>query len=69
MGLFDLFKKKEGAKSEDGLSWTLKRRIKKAHNKFTPAEERQGALQGLVEDGSRPAIEALIKRFTFYAEP
>ncbi len=67
MGLFDFLKKKEG--SDDGLSWSLKRRIKKAHNKFTPAEERQGALQGLAEDGSRPAIEALIKRFTFYAEP
>jgi hypothetical protein len=69
MGLFDFLKKKDGSKPDDGLSWTLKRRIKKAHNKFTPAEERQGALQGLAEDGSRPAIEALIKRFTFYAEP
>jgi hypothetical protein len=69
MGLFDFLKKKEGTKPGDGLSWTLKRRIKKAHNKFTPAEERQGALQGLAEDGSQPAVEALIKRFTFYAEP
>ena len=46
MGLFDIFKKKEGSGQEDGLSWSMKRRIKKAHNKFTPAEERQGALQG-----------------------
>jgi len=69
MGLFDFLKKKEGAKPEDGLSWTLKRRIKKAHNRFTPAEERHGALQGLAEDASQPAIEALIKRFTFYVEP
>lgn len=69
MGLFDFFKKKEGARAEDGLSWSLRRRIKKAHNKFTPAEERQAALQGLAEDGSPSAIEALIKRLTFYVEP
>jgi hypothetical protein len=69
MGLFDLFKKKEGSKGEEGVSWSLRRRIKKAHSKYSPAEERQGALQGLAEDGSQPAIEALIKRFGFYVEP
>jgi HEAT repeat protein len=69
MGLFDFMKKKKGSATDDGVSWSLKRRIKKAHNKYTPAEERQAALQGLAEDGSRPAIEALIKRFTFYVEP
>ena len=69
MGLFDFMKKKKGSGADEGISWSLKRRIKKAHNKYTPAEERQAALQGLAEDGSRPAIEALIKRFTFYVEP
>jgi len=68
MGLFDLFRKKGGGE-DDGLNWTMRRRIKKAHNKFTPAEERQGALQALAEDASAPAREALIKRFTFYVEP
>jgi aspartokinase len=69
MGLFDVFRKRDGSGPEDGLTWSLKRKIKKAHNKFTPAEERQAALQGLAEDGSPPAIEALVKRFTFYVEP
>jgi HEAT repeat protein len=69
MGLFDIFKKKGSQGDKEELSWSLKRRIKKAHNKFTPAEERFGALQGLAEDGSGPAIQALIKRFTFYVEP
>ncbi len=69
MSLFDFLKKKDGPPASDGLSWSLKRRIRKAHNRFTPAEERLAALQGLSEDGSRPAIEALIKRFGFYVEP
>lgn len=69
MGLFDFFKKKDGAPGAEQLSWSLRRKIKKAHNKFTPAEERSAALAGLSEDGSRPAIEALIKRFSFYVEP
>jgi len=66
MGLFDLFKKKE---TDDGVPWSLRRKIKRAHSKFSPAEERQAALQSLAEDGSPPAVAALIRRFTFYVEP
>jgi HEAT repeat protein len=69
MSLFDIFKKKGDSDPAEVLSWSMKRRIKKAHNKYTPAEERYAALQGLAEDGSKPAIDALIKRFSFYVEP
>ena len=69
MGLLDLFKKKAAGGGSQDVSWSLSRKIKKAHNRFTQADERMGALYGLQEDGSEPAIKALVKRLTFYVEP
>ncbi len=68
MGLLDLFKKK-GPEGQGEVSWSLARKIRKAHNKFTQADERLAALYALKEDGSEPAIKALVKRLTFYVEP
>lgn len=67
MGILDFLKGK--GKNKSDIPWALQRKIKKAMNRFTQAPERQGALHGLVDDGSDISIRMLIKRLTFYVEP
>ena len=69
MGLFNFLKGKGKGKEKSAIPWALQRKIKKALNKYTQAQERQGALSGLVEDGSDEAIKALLRRLTFLVEP
>ena len=69
MGLFDFLKSKDKGKEKSAIPWALQRKIKKALNKYMQAQERQGALGALLEDGSDEAIKALLRRLTFLVEP
>lgn len=63
MGLLDgLFGKKDPAAE-------VKRLVTKAMQKFGPPENRQEALQRLVEIGTPEAMAALIQRFTIRVDP
>ena len=63
MGLFDgLFGKKDPAAE-------VKKLLAKATQKFGPPENRQEALQRLVELGTSDALAALAQRFTVRVDP
>jgi hypothetical protein len=65
MGLFDIFKKKDGdRKSSPAAKWA-----EAAGSKRAQAYDRQEAIQELSKLGTAEAAEALLKRFTFAIDP
>jgi len=65
MGLFDIFKKKDGdKKASPAAKWA-----EAAGSKRAQAYDRQEAIQELCKLGTADAAEALLKRFTFASEP
>jgi hypothetical protein len=65
MGLFDIFKKKNGdRKSSPAAKWA-----EAAGSKRAQAYDRQEAIQELAKLGTADAAEALLKRFTFATDP
>jgi hypothetical protein len=65
MGLFDIFKKKDGdRKSSPAAKWA-----EAAGSKRAQAYDRQEAIQELSKLGTTDAAEALLKRFTFATDP
>lgn len=69
MGLFDLFKGKSKGDGEKKKSSPAAKYAEAAANKRAQAYDRQEAIQELAKMGTADAAAALLKRFTFNADP
>jgi len=69
MGLFDLFKGKEGAAKQTASQKSAAKWADAAGNKRAQNYDRQEALNELSKLGTAEAATALLKRFTFNIEP
>jgi hypothetical protein len=72
MGLFDLFNKGGGKKTEKGeagKSSSAAKFAERAADKRAQTYDRQEAIQNLASLGTADAVAALLKRFTFIIDP